>query len=270
MDYNTFDPSEDLAPFINYYWTLEVPPEQSSEKQTIVPDGGIELAFILGDDIRRFVSDTEFVLQPRAMVLGQTSQPFYVQPTGYVNSFAASFSPFGFALFADVPLKDLRNKETPLAEVFGQTDASRLEQAIIDAPTTRDRIKAVEAFLLERLTDEKRIEDLVLKTVQLISNSNGQVAIDDVASQDASQKRQLERKFLQQVGMSPKQLCKLVRMQTALKLLLNQEGSLTDIAHNSRYYDQSHFIKDFKHFTGVSPSKFLLDKSTALSTAFYK
>ncbi|ASP40216.1 AraC family transcriptional regulator [Bacterioplanes sanyensis] len=270
MDYNTFEPSEELASLINFYWTLEVAAEENPAKQIIVPDGGIELVFILGDDIRRFISETEFVLQPRAMILGQTSQPFYVQPTGYVNSFAASFSPFGFSLFVDMPLKELRNKETPIAEVFGQPAADRLEQAIIDAPTTKDRIKAVEAFLLDRLTHQQRIEGVVQKTVQLISESNGQLSIDDAARYDASQQRQLERKFLQQVGMSPKQLCKLVRMQSALKLLLNQEGSLTDIAHDSRYYDQSHFIKDFKHFTGVSPSKFLLDKSSALSTAFYK
>ena len=109
MDYNTFEPSEDLAPFINFYWTLEVPPEESTEKQIIVPDGGIELAFILGDDIKRFISDTDFVLQPRAMVLGQTNKPFYVQPTGYVHSFAVSFSPLRWSFVTTLPLTALTN-----------------------------------------------------------------------------------------------------------------------------------------------------------------
>lgn len=270
MHYNTFLPSEDLTPFINYYWSLEVSSDASAEKQIIVPDGGIELAFILGDDIRRYVSDTEYVLQPRAMILGQTDKPFYVQPTGHVKSFAASFSPYGFSLFTHIPLKKLRDKETPTSEVFGELAAAKLDSAVVNAPSTNDRISALESFLLSKLGNQQVIENVVQDTVQLISAAKGDLSIANLANHDANRKRQLERKFLQTVGMSPKKLCKLVRMQTALKLLLNQDASLTDIAHNGRYYDQSHFIKDFRDFTGVAPSRFLLEKSTALSTAFYK
>ena len=114
MDYQTFEPHADLKSLISCYWTLEVPADHEATKQRIVPDGCIEMAFILGDDIKRYTSDDEFILQPRAMVLGQILEPFYIQPTGYVNTFAIRFYPYGFANFVSEPIQNLANKETPL------------------------------------------------------------------------------------------------------------------------------------------------------------
>ena len=72
-------------------------------------------------------------------------------------------------------------------------------------------------------------------------------------------------------SISPKQLGKVIRLQSALKIMLNEKKEgLTDIAYNSKYYDQSHFIKDFKEFTGISPKEFLGSKNMALSSLFYK
>lgn len=270
MNYSTFPPNEDLAPFVNFFWTLEVFPEENSEKQRIVPDGCIELAFILGDDIKRYISEKEYIIQPRAMVLGQTVKPFYIQPTGYVHTFAVSFSPCGFSNFVNVPIKELRNKETPISELFGEKEAKELEISINKALSTSERIKVLEEFLFSKLRNQKIIEDVVKTTVKLLFVNDGNISINGIVNSDSSQKRQLERRFLEVVGISPKQLCKLIRLQTALKLLINQEESLTDIAYKSNYYDQSHFIKDFREFTGVVPKQFLIDKSMALSSVFYK
>ena len=75
---------------------------------------------------------------------------------------------------------------------------------------------------------------------------------------------------MKQIGISPKQLGKVVRLQTALKLLLNQKtGTFTEIAYESEYYDQNHFIKDFKEFTGIRPKEFLADEQMILSSLFY-
>ncbi|MDB2607177.1 AraC family transcriptional regulator, partial [Zobellia sp.] len=75
MNYQTFQPHSDLESLVSCYWTLEVPAENNSQRQRIIPDGCIEMAFILGDDIKRYTSQDEFILQPRAMVLGQTIEP---------------------------------------------------------------------------------------------------------------------------------------------------------------------------------------------------
>lgn len=271
MDYNTYKPHPALELLINFYWTLEIPADKNAQKQQIIPDGNIEMTFILGDDIMRCISEDEFVKQPRAMILGQVNNAFYVQPTGYVNTFAISFYPYGFANFITEPIKNLINKETPLAELFGYESANVLEQKIISATNVKERIKCIEDFLFTKLNEQKTIDHIVKSTVDTLLSSKGSAQINSLSEEDLSKKRKLERMFQKQIGISPKQLSKLIRFQSALKAMLNEEDiSLTNIAHDSNYYDQSHFIKDFKEFTGVSPKDFVGNENMALSSLFYK
>lgn len=270
MNYQTYSPHPDLQALVKFYWTLEVPAEYESKKQRIIPDGCIEMAFILGDDIRRYVSEDEFILQPRAMLIGQRSEPFHIESLGRVQSFAATFYPYGFANFISEPIKTLANKETPIASLF-QEAAAGLEQQIFQATSTQERIDIIEAFLFDQINGKATIDHIVKTTVDLLLSTRGSTPINQLLNQDQSKRRQLERKFVKQIGLSPKQLSKVIRLQTALHLLLNEEGeSLTRIAYESDYYDQAHFIKDFKRFTGISPSEFLGDKEMALSALFYK
>jgi AraC-like DNA-binding protein len=249
---------------------LEVPAEYSSEKQRIIPDGCMELIFILGDDIKRFISESEFIIQPRAIVVGQITEPFTIQPVGYVNCFATRFYPYGVANFIKTPLKSLENKETPIAELFGRTIANELEQKIIRATGTQQRIEIIETFLLNKLNEKETIDNIVKSTVDALLATSGSLPIKAILKDDLSKRRQLERNFLKQIGMSPKQLGKVVRLETALKLLLNQKtDTFTQIAYESGYYDQNHFIKDFKEFTGTTPKEFLTDEQMILSSLFH-
>ena len=271
MNYQTFEPHPDLQPLVKCYWTLEVAASEHAQRQRIVPDGCLELIFILGDDIRRYTSNSEFILQPRAMVLGQTIDPFYIEPTGYVNTFAVRFYPYGFANFVTTPVKDLANTETPIDLLFEKKSAQALAQKINQAADIKERIEMVESFLLDRLNHQTTIDNIVKSTIDALLSTGGNASVNAILKGDGSKRRQLERKFAKQIGISPKQLGKIIRLQTALKLLLNrQTESLTQIAYDSEYYDQAHFIRDFKEFTGVSPKEFLKDDEMILSSVFYE
>lgn len=271
MNYQTFQPYSDLEPFVKCYWILEVPTEKSASRQRIVPDGCIEMIFILGDDIKRYTSGDKFIIQPRAMVIGQITKPFFIEPTGYVNCFAARFYPYGFANVMPTPIQKLADKETPMSLLFGQKPSKELEQKIILANDTKERIEIIEGFLLDKLNDKTIIDGIVKTTIDAILLTGGGTAINTILKDDLSKRRQLERKFIKQIGISPKQLGKVIRLQTALKMLLNQQAeSFTKIAYESEYYDQAHFIKDFKEFTGTTPKGFMEDNQMVLSSLFYK
>lgn len=270
MNYQTFPPHPDLAALVKCYWILEIPAAMDAQRQRIIPDGCIEMIFILGDDIKRYTSEDEFIIQPRAMILGQTIEPFFVEPTGLVNSFAVRFYPYGFANFVTVAINNLANKETPIDLLFGEMTSKELEQKIIQATATEKRIGIIEDFLLHLLKDKATIDSIVKSTIDTLFLTNGSTPINIILKDDLSKRRQLERKFLKQVGVSPKQLGKVIRLQTALKMLLNQPSdSLTKIAYESEYFDQAHFIKDFKEFTGTNPKDFLKDDKMILSSLFY-
>ncbi|MFD1630072.1 AraC family transcriptional regulator [Pseudopedobacter beijingensis] len=270
MNYQTFEPHTDLKSIVKYYWTLEVSADYTPKRQQIIPDGCIEMAFNIGDDIKRIVSENEFIIHPCAMVLGQRTKSFDIEPTGYVNSFAICFFPYGFANFIDTPIKSLTDKETPIEFLFGKSTADNLEQKMRQATDTKERIEVIENFLLSKLNEQRTIENIVKSTIETLIETNGNTSIKGMLNNDLAKRRQLERTFSKQIGLSPKQLGKVIRLQAALNLLLNQEeDNLTHIAYESGYYDQAHFIRDFKEFIGTNPNVFLKNEKMALSTLFY-
>jgi AraC-like DNA-binding protein len=270
VNYQTYRPHTDLRSLVKCYWTLEVPLQENPQPQRIVPDGCIEMAFILGDDIKRYTQGEAFLIQPRAMVLGQTLEPFYIEPVGRVETFAVRFYPYSFSNFVTTPLHELANRETPIDRLFAPDLVPQLERQVREASDTQQRIAHVETFLFARLADPSTLDTLVKSTVNALLATRGSQPIHAIFDGDTARRRQLERKFRKQVGLSPKQLGKVIRLQYALKLLLNpQKGALTQIAYESEYYDQNHFIKDFKEFTGATPKEFLSDESLKLSSLFY-
>ncbi|MFA9458531.1 helix-turn-helix domain-containing protein [Halalkalibacter sp. AB-rgal2] len=155
--------------------------------------------------------------------------------------------------------------------MFGEVSAKELERKIIKATDTKERIGYIEKFLFDRLNEKKIIDNIVKTTIDILLSTKGSTQINEILKQDLSKRRQLERKFQKQVGINPKQLGKVIRLQSVLKILLNEKiDNLTNIAYKSGYYDQSHFIKDFKEFTGISPKEFLGNKNMVLSSLFYK
>ncbi len=271
MKYQTYKPHIDLESIVKFYWTLEVPFDPKNQKQKIVPDGCIEMTFNFGDKIKRYTSETDFILHPNAMIMGQRTKSFDILPTGNVDTFAICFYPIGFANCVKMPLANLVDKETPISELFGQVEAYELEQQMIQVIDTKRRIEIIEIFFLKIINETNTISNIVKSTVDALLRTNGTTPINVLLKDDISKRRQLERHFKKQIGISPKQLGKAIRLQTTLNLLLNKKSeTLTDIAYESDYFDQNHFIKDFKDLVGVTPKEFLGNENMALSALFYK
>lgn len=272
MDYKTFEPHPDLQSLVKFYWTLEVPFDPKNQRQLVVPDGCIEMTFNLKDPIKRYTSETDFQLQPCGMVMGQRTQSFYIEPAGDVDSFAVCFYPYGFASFTNTSLKSLVDVETPLETIFGRQASSILISDIREAENTSERINILEKFLFERLNESLSIDNIVKTLIDPMMVAKGQPSVKALLKSDLSKRRKLERLFRKKIGISPKQLGRALRLHATLERLLNKDSgkSLTDIAYENDYYDQAHFIKDFKEFTGIRPKEFLSNESMALVTLFYK
>lgn len=256
MNYQSFEPQQDLTSYIKCYWSLESPQEDTPETQTIIPDGCMELIFHYGDLYKQYLENGKSVIQPRCFVIGQLTRPLRIEPTGITGIFSVRFHPNGFLPFTTLPIKELENTAVSLERLFGK-DGMEIEQKVLQAPSTVERITLVESFLLQRLTNAETVDRIVKSTVETLLTANGQLSIDELSKQTQINRRQLERKFSTTIGLSPKQLSKTVRLQATLKMLLTgQVRSLTALASEGEYYDQAHFIKDFKEFTGLTPKEF--------------
>lgn len=259
MIYNTITPGVNLRAFVKCYWTLEAPATTNAEKQRIVPDGCMEMIFNYGDRYRQYIDEENFILQPASFVFGQITKALDIEPSAVTGIFAIRFLPGGFIPFATVPIPDMENRAVPLPELFGEA-GHQLEQAVIYASTNAERVKLVEAFLTSRVMTAEAIDGIIKSCVELMLQENGQLSVDELSGHAKINRRQLERKFASTIGLSPKQLSKIIRLQTTLKMLASKQfTSLTAVAYEGDYYDQAHFIKDFKEFTGMSPKKFYAD-----------
>jgi AraC-like DNA-binding protein len=255
-----FEPSSELAEFVKCYWTLESPKEKTPARNIIIPDGCMKLIFHYRDSYKHHSDNGTCITLPRYFLIGQLTQPYEVEPTGETGTFFVCFHPNGFLPFTTIPIKEMENTAVPLEKLFGKA-GKEIGQKILNANSTSERIEIIETFLFNRLTDTKTIDHIVKSTVETILTVNGQFSVDELSRQSKINRRQLVRKFSSAIGLSPKQLLKTVRIQAALKTLLTKEvTSLTNLAYENEYFDQAHFIKDFKEFTGLTPKEFYGDK----------
>lgn len=253
------EPNDDLTAFVKCYWTLESPKEKTPTRNTIVPDGCMKLIFHYGDLYKHYTANGDSVLLPKCFLIGQLTKPYEVEPTGETGTFFVCFRPNGFLPFTTIPIKEMENTAVPLEDLFSKS-GKEIGQKVLNANSTTERINLIETFLLNLLTDTENIDHIVQSTVETILTANGQLSVDELSKQNNINSRQLVRKFSSTIGLSPKQLSKTIRLQATLKILLTKKvTSLTGLAYESEYYDQAHFIKDFKEFTGLTPKEFYGD-----------
>lgn len=259
MDYRVYSPFPELQSFVKCFWTLEDAAHAAPVKQRVVPDGCMEMIFHYGDLYRQYLEDGSSRVQPRSFVFGQITQYIEIAPTGVSGIVAARFLPEGLTPFLTIPVSNLENKAVSLSELFSE-NGKQVEDEVVAATDNLQRIKLIETFLLSRLSDPQTIDSITKTCVEVIFASKGQLGMKEVADKTNNNRRNIERKFTAAIGLSPKQLSRAVRLQAAIKKLHEQNfTSLTSLAYENGYYDQAHFIKDFKEFTGISPKLFFAE-----------
>jgi AraC-like DNA-binding protein len=259
MKPQVLEPAAKLADFVKCYWNLEGDRESTPSRNTIVPDGTMKLIFHYADTYSHHPPNGQSLVLPKCFLIGQLTRPYVVEPLGVTGSFVVRFHPNGFLPFATIPIKEMENTALPLERLFG-ADGAAIGESILQAGSTADRIQLIETFLLNRLANQPTVDQVVKATVKIIFDTKGQFKVNELSRQANINRRQLTRRFSSAIGLSPKQLAKTTRIQAALKTLLGKKvHSLTDLAYENEYFDQAHFIKEFKAFTGITPKDFYGD-----------
>lgn len=256
MEYRIYEPSADLAKHVKTYWSLDSEPEHEPQRERIFPDGCIELIFNHGDRFKKYDNETDFHLQSLSFIHGQLKHFFELEPTGRVGIFSTRFHPAGLQPFIDFDVDTFTGKTLTVTEVWGDEGTS-LATAIQKCATHEERVVVLEGFLLKK-RDVLKVDNAPVEyCVDAMLASVGDVSIEKLAEELNISKRQLERRFTAAVGITPKLLARIIRFQNILQLIENKEfKSFTTVAYDGGFYDQAHFIKDFKDFTGLNPKQY--------------
>lgn len=254
MKYHEYKPEEQLSDFIRCYWTLESEDEQP-EKERIFPDGCMELIFHYGDQFRKYPKAGPPELQPRFFLHGQLRRYMELEPTGRIGIFSVRFEPSGLSAFTGKDLSSVTDKTIGISELWPGSGVD-LEKQMISCASTEERIRLIETFLKTVIVKKERT-GMVHAAVRRIIDSDGTVSVEDLALNLNTNKRTLERNFSVEVGLSPKHFARVIRFNKALQLIEKKDfSSFTSVAHEGGFYDQAHFIRDFRQITGLNPKKY--------------
>lgn len=257
MLYRLYMPNSFLSGFVKCYWSLEGE-ELPGTQQRIFPDGCIELVFHYGNLFKKYYPDGATALQPRSFIHGQLTRFIGIGGNGKVGMFSVRFQPHGLNPFTNIGTHEINDNNIQIADIWGAT-GRELENCMLEAANNEQRVQIIEQFLSHQLQPSS-INPIISHCITMINQANGAINIEDLSAKLNIGRRHLERQFIEAVGLNPKQYARISRFQYVLSLAEQKRyNTLTDLAYNGGFYDQSHFIKDFREFSGLSPKQYFAE-----------
>jgi len=211
------------------------------------------LFFYISDQIQvRFDDEKGFVLQPRNVIVGPQLTPVKIDINQRHKAVRVGFHPGGLHRMLGLSLHEMADGNYNAADVFGI--AMKRVQEQLEEADGFDAIKdVVELFLLKQLLRTKPFLPFDHAMLHLVKY-HGNLSMEKTASLSCLSLRQFERVCKQRIGMPPKLFARIIRFSKAYRIHENfPHKNWTSIAHECGYFDQMHFIRDFKEFAGVSP-----------------
>ncbi len=254
MEYREHSAPPEVARWVRCVWTLRGGAPSANAPEPALPDGSPELIFNLADPFEHVSASGRVTRQPQAFLVGQITAPMVVRPTGRVDLIAMRLEAHGASYLVDdasaltdcwVDLRKLRDRAIPaLLQQVRTVDMER-------------RTGLIKDWLVERAGRTPAGDTRVEQAVTAIRSSHGAVNLDDLSRQLDLTPRSLQRRFKLRVGISPKQLARIVRFQRIFAAWREDPSTLSRVAVECGYFDQPHMIRDFRQFAGAPPAGFL-------------
>lgn len=211
------------------------------------------LFFYINDRIKVQIEGQDgFVWQPRSVIVGPQLTSVRLDINKSHKAVRVGFQPGGLHRLLGLSLSDIIDVSFNAEDIFG--NEMREVNIKLQEATCFDSIKdIIEDFLLQKIKRLRPALPIDLAMLELV-RVNGTVPIEKIASLSCLSLRQFERKCKERIGLPPKLFARLIRFSKAYRLRENfPQLSWTNIAYESGYFDQMHFIRDFKEFAGVLP-----------------
>lgn len=261
MRVRRFYVSPDLASLVKCIGILESSDLLSDGIQNeYLPDEYFEIGILLkGHPLRHLCPQTgqTRLENSKAFFSGLLNCSHQVMLVGSFKMLEIKFYPWAIEWLTGYPSGTLRNQVIRLEDLFGPT-GDQLAQRLETEVDERMIVSLVERQVRNWIRNREPVMDSLLRTAtEQIMARSGTVKVEPLAGELGVSRRLLEMKFKAVYGISPKHLARNIRLRKAAKLLAaSQTPSLTETAYACGYFDQSHFIRDFKAVTGKTPSRF--------------
>jgi AraC-like DNA-binding protein len=240
--------------FVKNFWQMEGNPTYQME--CILPTGEIELIFSFGNDVGIERSGAGIDTTPRCFVSGINNTPIRLRVPGFQSFFGVVLHPACVRKLLAVPSGVFLNAITDLELI--DKGFSSLWHEVAECAGFEERVKVVEQWVIKKISN---IHQQEMSLSQFFTSPAEVNTVTDLASTICYSPRQLQRKAQELFGMTPEVLLRYKRYRRALHHLHVSDEMLTHIAYQCGYYDQAHFNREFKDFTGLTPGAYRRQRS---------
>lgn len=265
MKFSEIKPSIQLRQFIQCFWLMELDcvNAQSELRERVIPDGSTEIIFHLGENVSRIKDQGVLLSEPNSLLIGQNTYSYLIAAKGRVKMFGIKFLPHTVSFLTQESASQFNNKTIDLTDIFGN-QVRILHEQLINAKKLSTQVLLAKNFLIDNFQKQKRLHFNYLDfAIQQIILEKGQGNFSEIVQKIGVSARYLEKLFLEYVGILPKTFSQIVQLQNSLRFLsFDSQMSLTEISYACGYFDQSHFIRSIKRFTGLTPTQLLKEKMT--------
>ena len=268
MIYRTYKPQQPLSEFVDLFWFYEgySPPHA---KERLLPSGTMELVFNLREDALRVYDRREtakFQRYSGSLICGAHSEFFVIDTAGQAATIGVHFKPGGAFPFFQATAHELRDAHVSLDELWGAGAASLLRERLIEAGTPEQSFRILVQSLMARAARPLARHPAVAFALSEFRTVPHTRTVSDVARQTGFSRRRFIQLFSEEVGLAPKMFCRIRRFQRVLRLIDEvRRVEWADIASACGYFDQAHFIRDFRAFCGLNPSAYLTHRGEHLN-----
>jgi AraC-like DNA-binding protein len=187
-----------------------------------------------------------------ALVGSRTHRSAELILNGKVDAFTIVFLPGAFSTLFGVPAVELTNGDFDGEEVLGRR-INELYARLSEVSAFHERVHIADSFLTSMRPDRVSVS-AIIRIAQAMIRNNGSVRVSELAHETGLGLRQFERRFGQEIGISPKLYARIIRFEAALqRRAIAPTARWTDIAHDLGYHDQMHMVHDFTRLSGDSP-----------------
>lgn len=248
MNYGLYAPPPHLSSIVRYFWVFESSnTDGMPDVHQAMADCCPELIFQFNGGFQEYKNYTSYLRAPRSV-----SRELRMSET--MGLFAVRFYPHAIHQLLGIPNNELVNGAFEFTQMFGSRYAT-INQQVLDAATVEEKIKVVCRFLTDVADDFEK--DPVNQCVRLMLHHEGNIGLDTLRSYTGLSVKQFERRFKSTAGFPPKYYSRITRFQaTKRKFVSGKFRTLSELSHACDYYDQSHFIREFKEFGGMQANHF--------------
>jgi AraC-like DNA-binding protein len=226
--------------------------------ERLIPGGRIEMIFNFARSLE-WVAATDSpkgISNANVEFMGQRDRIFFARSSGETNLLGIRFKPGGVNAFSTVPAVSLLNEFIPADNVV-HFPLREWESRLQETANDHEKIKLLNKLLTSAIQPTGKDWMWTCNIVRAIQSEENFSSIEELCSGTGGYYKKLERAFLRYVGYTPKYYSRIIRFNKALREISLQAASLTNVGYACGYFDQSHFIKDFRQFTGTTPKSFL-------------